>query len=135
MLEAHPIQYIKPHGAFYNESQDAGFAEEILGEMLEKFRLPLMGLPETRHEALAKSVGVVFIREGYVDRAYTPEGRLRPRNQPGAVHERLEDVVSQSIWLADRVDSLCLHGDTPQCVRFAITVRTKLNEQGWKVKA
>ncbi len=82
--------------------------------------------------------------EGYPDRAYTADGTLVPRNQPGAVVSDVDTVVSRAFRLATAgeveaqdgtvlthpVESLCLHGDTPGAVELARRVRTTLEQAG-----
>ena len=70
----------KPHGALYNTAADeqeqawavvraAGLAGD----------LPVLGLPGSALAVAVEAAGLrAFIAEGFVDRAYTPNGRLRP---------------------------------------------------------
>ncbi len=136
LIVAAPVRYIKPHGAFYHQSAEnlECAASRILNEILRETGLPLLGLGGTAHEALAARAGVGFLREGFADRAYTPEGRLRPRGEPGAIRQDPEAVCAQAVWLADRVDSICLHGDTPGAVDFARRLRDALESAGFEVK-
>ena len=82
--------------------------------------------------------------EAFADRAYTPDGRLVPRSEPGAVHTDRDAVVRQALSIvrdgvvtasdgarvAVRAQSLCLHGDTPGAVDLARAVRAALEEAG-----
>jgi len=125
--------YIKPHGAFYNESMVKSFASNCLFVLVKRFHLPLMGLPGTLHETIAQAAGVPFIKEGFVDRLYDADGRLIPRNQPGAVLSDRKEIIEQACRLAECVNSLCLHGDTPDCVSIAVEVRAELEARGWRI--
>lgn len=93
----------------------------------------LMGLPVTNHEWIAEFCKVDFIREGFADRAYRPDGTLVPRSEPGAVLEDPEEIKAQVLRLADQVDSICLHGDTPNCLEFAEMVYKTLVDHGYEV--
>lgn len=127
-----PAAYMKPHGAFYNESADAGHpAWRIAHEAAMRFQLPILGLPGTAHERLSP----LFIAEGFVDRGYDASGRLLPRSAPGAVLQSLAEIRVQALRLAPLVDSLCLHGDTPGCVEIAEFVVKVLTEAGYEVGA
>lgn len=117
--------YLKPHGAFYNESTHPGPAAQILERLLREFRLSLMGLPVGEHAHLAERARVPFLREGFVDRAYEQDGHLRSRSAPGAILGR-DEAAAQAIRLAPLVDSLCVHGDGPDCVAIARRVREAL---------
>ncbi len=125
--------YIKPHGSFYNESTAKGFASNCLYVLVKRFHIPLMGLPGTLHQTIAESAGVTFIREGFIDRKYTSEGLLLPRSEPGAVLSDRVQIIEQACHLAHKVDSLCLHGDTPDCVSIAVEVRKELEARGWRI--
>jgi UPF0271 protein len=57
------------------------------------------------------------------------------RSVPGAVHDDTEAIVAQALELADRVDSLCLHGDTAGAVVHARAVRAALEDAGWLLRA
>ncbi len=94
---------------------------------------PLMGLPYTNHEWIAQYCKVKFICEGFADRAYRPNGTLVPRSEPGAVLENPEEIKAQVLRLADQVDSICLHGDTPNCLEFAEMVYKTLIDHGYEV--
>jgi 5-oxoprolinase (ATP-hydrolysing) subunit A len=153
-------QYIKPHGAFYNDTAvvlprdwqismrtrdaitpyDAGgvfLAQypsiQSLSMMLRVHRLPLMGLPNTAHEEVAKRAAKPLIREGFADRAYTPDGTLVPRSAPGAVLLDMGRIREQVLRLAPDVDSICLHGDTPNCVQFAEAIYKTLVDSGYGI--
>jgi UPF0271 protein len=154
--------YLKPHGAFYNQTAQilpkswiptddrwsALIHEDPIGQaiglipgagslgmMLRIYRLPLMGLPGTAHEELAKRAEVAFIREGFADRRYREDGTLTPRLESGAVLEDEEAIRAQTLGLAPSVNSICLHGDTPNAVEFAKLVHATLREGGYEVKA
>jgi len=127
--------YVKPHGELYNASADRDDVCDVVTAMLEVTRLPLMGLPGSLHERAAKRAGVSLIREGFVDRAYDDRGQLVPRSAPGAVVTDLDAVQENALALAGKVNSLCVHGDTPGCVEIARSVRTALELAGYQVKA
>lgn len=127
--------YVKPHGALYNATTAAGPVTVPLVAALLKSGLPLMGMPRTHHEHIAFAAEVSFIREGFADRAYTKEGLLVPRSELGAVLGELDEIASQVQVLASRVDSICIHGDSPGCVEIAEHVRRTLETNGYEVGA
>ena len=71
-----------------------------------------------------------LIFEGFADRAYDKSGALVPRNQPHAVHNNIDTIVTQSLCFAKKqpvptsngqslmlkADSLCVHGDSPMAI-------------------
>jgi UPF0271 protein len=45
------------------------------------------------------------------------------------------EIAAQVLVLAERVDSICVHGDSPGCVEIAALVRTTLERAGYEVGA
>jgi UPF0271 protein len=82
------------------------------------------------YQGIAEQAGVRLILEAFADRAYTPEGRLAPRSQAGAVYHNAEQIIEQVMQLANNgcvttieggqlqlnADSVCVHGDNPESV-------------------
>ncbi len=130
------IRYIKPHGALYNQAQrDPAVADGVV-EALQATHLPLVGMPHTVLERLARSRDVPFIREGFADRRYSPAGRLVPRTQPGAILDDPVEIESQVLFFLDnRIDSICLHGDNPRSIELADLVRSILARHDITVRA
>jgi UPF0271 protein len=152
--------YIKPHGAFYNDTAvvlpenwqfkmrtreaitpyDTGglfLAQypgiQSLSMILRVHKLPLMGLKSTAHMQAAERGGQPLINEGFADRAYTERGTLVPRDEAGAVFHDPKQIRDQVLRLAPEVDSICLHGDTPNCVAFAELVYKTLVDSGYGI--
>lgn len=125
--------YVKPHGAFYNQAAEGGPWAELLALLLRGTGLPLFGLPGTFHETAAADAGVRFLAEGFAERGYRDDGRLLPRGEPGAVLEDPELAGRQAVLLAGRVETVCVHGDRPDAVAVLGTVRTCLTEAGFEV--
>jgi UPF0271 protein len=83
-------------------------------------------------------------REIFADRAYTPQGRLVPRREPGAVIHDPQKAAARVLemldagaiiavdgtWVKVGIDSICVHGDTPGAVKLAETVRNALTRAG-----
>jgi UPF0271 protein len=129
------VEYVKPHGALYNDmmvDQDI-FRAVIEGISKLSSRPALMILAQTDnslYQGIAKQAGVQLILEAFADRAYTPEGRLAPRSQAGAVYHSAEQIIEQVMQLAKNgcvttieggqlqlnAESVCVHGDNPQSV-------------------
>lgn len=153
------FDYVKPHGTLYNDSA-IGLPEnwDVLDEPISQGSsydptfgllssanvaagevaafvgtLPLMGLPNSTHEVIAKVCKTTLIREGFADRAYRPDGTLVPRSESGAVLEDRDEIKAQVLRLASEVDSICLHGDTPNCLEFAEMVYKTLIDHGYEV--
>jgi UPF0271 protein len=128
------VAYVKPHGALYNRVVHDERQARAVVEAVKAWRepLPLLGLPGSRVLALARDAGLTAIEEGFADRAYTPEGFLVPRSQPGAVISDAAEAARRALELArsGKVRSLCVHGDTPGAVAMARRVRAELEAAG-----
>ena len=126
------VAYVKPHGALYNtivddDVQAQAVVEAILGLTTP---LPLLGLPGSVSLSIAEASGIPIVREGFADRAYTSDGRLVPRGEPGAVLDDLDAVAAQAVRLMDSVSSVCVHSDSPGAVDLARAVRSALEAAG-----
>ncbi|WP_184079966.1 5-oxoprolinase subunit PxpA [Nocardiopsis mwathae] len=140
------VRYVKPHGALYNaivhhEKQAAAVVEAVLAY---DPGLPVMGLPGSRWLRLAEEAGLTVVREAFADRAYTPEGTLVPRGQPGAILHDATEIADRCLRIVRRepvaavdgtavpieADSLCVHGDSPGAVDIARTVAARLGAAG-----
>lgn len=131
------VAYLKPHGALYNRIvHDERQARAVVAAAKAwRAPLPLMGLPGARVLALAREAGLATVEEGFADRAYTKEGRLVPRSEPGAVIHDPADAARRAVALArsGKVRSLCVHGDTPGAVAMARRVRAELEAAGIQI--
>jgi 5-oxoprolinase (ATP-hydrolysing) subunit A len=140
------VRYVKPHGALYNaivhhEAQAAAVVEAVLAY---DRTLPVMGLPGSVWLRLAQEAGLTTVGEAFADRAYTPEGTLVSRREPGAVLHDPAEIARRCVRIATKgevvaVDgtvvaapagSLCVHGDSPGAVEIARQVRAGLEEAG-----
>jgi UPF0271 protein len=135
LRSGHAVKYLKPHGAFYLQSAQDQEAADVLVHLLEHTRLPLLGLPYTRHEICAQRAEVRFIREGYIDRRLDDRGFLLPRDHPDGVIDDLNHSVKNALAQAQKADSLCIHGDKEGCVQTLDAVRCALIADGFEVRA
>jgi len=126
------VSYVKPHGALYNRVVDDRVqARAVLDGSGD---LPVLGLPGGVLLDLATAEGRTVWREGFPDRGYTSEGRLVPRDQPGALVEDVDEVAVRAVRLASGVDSVCVHGDSPSAVAAARAVRRALEAGGYTLR-
>ncbi|MGA8986580.1 LamB/YcsF family protein [Aeromicrobium sp.] len=126
------LTYVKPHGALYNTIvHDEVQARAVVDAMISLTeQLPLLGLPGSVSLAIAEAAGIRGIREGFADRAYTSQGRLVPRSEPGAVLDDPDLVAAQAIRLMGSVESVCVHSDSPGALVLARAARTGLEAAG-----
>lgn len=127
------VAYVKPHGALYNRVvDDAVQAEAVLAGSGD---LPVLGLPGSALLSLAAAAGRTVVPEGFPDRGYTPDGRLVPRGQPGALVDDPSEIAANAVRLAasGAVCTVCVHGDSAHAVAAARAVRRALEADGWTV--
>jgi UPF0271 protein len=132
------IRYVKPHGALYHlANRNAGIAFGILEAGRWFRRMPFVGFPDSTAEKVAVEHKTEFIREGFADRRYLPDGTLVPRSEPNAVIHDAKEVVDQVEWVVKgkKVRTICVHGDTPGAVEFVRTVRGYLLDRGHTIRA
>ncbi|MCQ4083564.1 LamB/YcsF family protein [Streptomyces sp. RB6PN25] len=145
------VAYVKPHGALYNRTvrDEQQAAAVVDGVLLAGGALPVLGLPGSQLLKAAEKAGLFAVPEAFADRAYTSDGRLVPRDQPGAVVHDPDTAVARSVLIATdgsvtaaggeriavRARSLCLHGDTPGAARLAGRVRRELEAAGVVLEA
>ena len=128
--EGTSVRYVKPHGALYHRTrQDEEQAAAVLdGSGV----LPVLGMPGVLLNR-AEEAGRRVVLEGFPDRGYDGE-QLLPREMPGAVLTDDRQIIAQAVALAPRVESLCLHGDTPGAVAHAKALRAWLLAAGWRLE-
>jgi UPF0271 protein len=130
--EGTEVRYLKPHGALYHRvAVDEEQARAVLDGSDD---LPVLGMPGALVLVLAADGGRVVRTEGFPDRAYGDDGRLRPRTEPGAVLDDSATIAARAVDLAAGVDSVCVHGDTPGAVGHARAVRAALEAAGYRVR-
>jgi UPF0271 protein len=110
--------------------RDDAYARPVV-EATALFKLPLLGLPDSRLQALSAG-RCRFIAEGFADRRYQADGALVPRSQPDAFVENPTEAVRQVEALIRHraVRTICVHGDNPDAVQFVRQLRAALTGKG-----
>lgn len=138
------VRYVKPHGALYHDmiQHDATFRAILTAVQAYDPSLPLVLParfdPEPWRDTAAE-FGLQLWFEGFADRAYQADANLVPRHQVGAVLSDLDAMVAQALQLAAgsvstqngkslalQIDTLCVHGDTPQALAAVRAIRAAL---------
>ncbi|UFU02078.1 LamB/YcsF family protein [Ruania suaedae] len=136
------VTYLKPHGALYHAA-DPGHVRAVVTVAADA-DLAVVGAPGSLLLERARDAGLTTVAEGFADRAYSPDGKLVPRSEPGAVlHDA--DLIADRVAALVRtgaiaasdgspvdldVRTLCVHGDTPGAVAIARRVRAVLDAAG-----
>lgn len=128
--------HVKPHGALYHLACRAErFARPVI-RAAEQFGLPVVGLPDSVLENLCRD-RVPFIREGFADRRYRPDGSLAPRSEPDAFVHNAEEAVQQAERLVRErgIRTICVHGDNHEAVQFVRELRAAMQRMGMSLEA
>lgn len=130
------VCYVKPHGALYHQLCRERPLAEACVQVLEHWHLPIVGLPGSQLEAACQG-RLPFIREGFLDRRYRPDGSLVPRHEADALILDPQQAIAQAERLLQHwgVQTLCVHGDTPEAVALIRNVRAELLRQGYLIRS
>lgn len=130
------IVHVKPHGALYNvAARDARVAKAIAeGVRLWRRDVALFALADSVSAEVYRAEGFRVVEEGFADRAYLPDGSLMPRTRKGAVLTDPEAAARQAVAIADVVDSICLHSDSPGAMKMAHVIRQRLEQAGYVIQ-
>jgi 5-oxoprolinase (ATP-hydrolysing) subunit A len=145
------VNHVKAHGALYNMAvRDEKLAEAIAHAVGAIDPALLLFAPgESALERAAQSAKLRVVREVFADRNYLADGSLVPRTRPdallhdpeeaaGRVLRMLREGVVRSVEgedVAVHAETICLHGDTPDAVAFARSLRESLEKNGVSIQA
>lgn len=145
------IWHVKPHGALYSKSAiDATIASAIANAVMDFDKnLLLFGLSGSHSITKARKIGLKTCSEVFADRTYQDNGTLTPRTKKGALIENADQVKQQVLQMVNEglvttttgatikldVETICIHGDGPNALEFARTIREALRENGVEVAA
>ena len=140
--------HIKPHGALYNEmAKDEPLSHSILQLFTEICpEVVVYGLSGSATERVAQEMSIPFIKEGFADRAYSQNKSLLSRSLPGAVLTEWTQIQSQLDGLLRgqlntidnkkislKIESICLHGDTPSASNIIPHIYEYVKSKGYAV--
>ena len=146
------VRHVKAHGALYNQAdRDRDIARAIATGICDDARgagLLVFAAPRSALLDAAVAMDLRVAREGFIDRAYEPDGTLRSRKLDGAIHTDSRVAAAQALaFLRDggvrahdgtfirlEVETLCVHGDTPGAPTIARAVREALARDGIEVR-
>lgn len=144
------LSHVKPHGALYNIAARDPQVATAVTRAVAGFDgdLIVVTLPNSALAKVAVAAGLSIAAEGFADRAYQKDGTLVPRSQPGAIiHDParaadrairmvtegvVEAISGETIPL--EIDTLCIHGDTPDAPAIAAALRAALEQKGIAVR-
>ena len=145
------LQHVKAHGIQYHmfeENLELGraSAEQVL-ELDPNLILMVMAM--TKYDAEARKTKARVAAEGFADRVYADDGQLVSRklgkdalvSDPAkAAEQAVRMVMEQKVktitgkTISAKVDTICIHGDSPGADKIVAAVREGLAKAGATVK-
>jgi UPF0271 protein len=140
------INYVKPHGALYNDMVKDLTIFEAVVEAVSCFNIPLMTLAVANNQPfldIADCYEVPLLFEAFADRKYLANGHLAPRSVDGSVLTKKEDILDQVKQIAHyakvrtldgfsipiEADTICVHGDNDQSIALIQSIRAELGSK------
>lgn len=146
----HEVRHLKLHGALANMcSEDADMAEAAYEAALSVAPdLIVVVLACTAQQEAVEELGCAWAGEIFADRAYNEDATLVDRSRPGAVIRdaglaaaRMSDMVREGAIITEGgtripapIDTICMHGDTPEAIDIARAVRAALEADGVAIR-
>lgn len=136
------VRYVKPHGALANLAADRRDVADAIAAAVGALPagLAVLAISGTEMEAASRAAGLSTFAEVFADRAYLPDGRLVPRDRPGAVIHDAGAAADRLLAFLEsgqmpvqgggslplQAVSVCIHGDNPAAVAMAGEIRARL---------
>jgi len=145
------LQHVKIHGALsLMAATDAGIAD-VAAQSIAAVDPEIIFLAQAGSEMnrAGQDKGLKIAREFFADRNYDREGNLLSRKHPEALVKDREKTVERTVRALhesvvitpegervklEGVDTVCIHGDSPEAASFAYDLRNGLEREGVNVK-
>ena len=140
------LNYVKPHGALYNEMASNENEAKTVIEAVKSIdpNLMMMGLAGSHMKTLVENAGMTFIAEAFADRRYEADGRLRSRAKDNSLLNNGFDAAHQVISIAlnghtetldgERINvnaqSFCIHGDNSAAIEILKAIHDQMAANG-----
>lgn len=140
------LHHVKAHGALYNmAAKDAALAKAIAQAIYDVDpSLVTFVLAGSCMVDIAQQCGLTVKQEVFGDRTYQADGSLTPRREHNAMIEDVNQSIIQVLQMIEkgfvtavdgshvtlRAETLCIHGDQPNAVVFAKTIRAACQRAG-----
>jgi UPF0271 protein len=144
--EGTTITHVKLHGALSNMcSENYELAKACYEAVMSVTKeVPIMALVKTKQQDAVENLKANWVGEIFADRSYNDDATLVDRSMPGAViadpiaaGARVAEMISRSAIITHtgkeiktKIDTVCLHGDTPNAVNIAKEIKDALEKNG-----
>ena len=149
-LVGHKLTHVKAHGALANMAfEELDIAQAIASATKSVDPdLALIVIGGTPLEKAGIDAGLRIVYEIYADRAYDDKGLLVSRKIPGSVIHDVDTVTRRVVEMVGegavistsgkrirtKIETICVHGDTPGAVEIGRSVRAGLERAGLQLK-
>lgn len=143
-IAGHKVTHVKAHGALSNVGCVDDMTAGAIAAAIKAVdpHLYFVVLPNTALVRAGEAAGLNLIYEVFADRAYEDDAQLVSRSKPGAVlhdagqiaqrvvtmvrEQTVTSVTGKAIKM--KVDTVCIHGDTPGAVEIGRAIRRALED-------
>jgi UPF0271 protein len=145
-MAGHRVTHVKAHGALSNVACEDDTTARAIASAIKAVDsdLVFMVLANSRLVTAGEAAGLSMVHEVFADRAYEDDGSLVSRRKPGAVLHNADDIARRVVRMLQsgevisitgktikmRMDTVCIHGDTPGAVNIARVLRKALKDNG-----
>jgi UPF0271 protein len=148
-MAGHKVTHVKAHGALSNVACDDDMTARAIASAIKAVDRDLIFvvLANSKLVTAGDAAGLPMAHEIFADRAYEDDGSLVSRRKPGAVLHDPAAIAKRVVQMVQdgavtsisgkvikmRMDTVCIHGDTPGAVEIGRGVRQALKENGIEV--
>jgi UPF0271 protein len=145
-LAGHKVTHVKAHGALSNVGCVDDMTARAIAAAIKAVdpKLYFVVLPNTALVRAGEAAGLNLIYEVFADRAYEDDAQLVARSKPGAVLHDAAQIAQRVVTMVReqavtsvtgktikmKVDTVCIHGDTPGAVDIGRAIRLALEDAG-----
>ena len=142
----HKVTHVKAHGALSNVACEDDMTAQAIANAIKAVdpSLVFVVLANSRLVTAGEKANLPMVHEVFADRAYEDDGQLVSRRKPGAVLHDAKLITDRVVRMVQdgevisvtgkrmrmRMDTVCIHGDTPGAVEIARVLRTGLADAG-----
>jgi 5-oxoprolinase (ATP-hydrolysing) subunit A len=145
----HKVTHVKAHGAISNVACEDDMTAQAIANGIKSVdpSLIFVVLANSRLVKAGEAANLPMVHEVFADRAYEDDGSLVSRRKPGAVLHEPKAIAERVLRMVEdgnvisvtgkvikmRMDTVCIHGDTPGAVEIARGIRQTLKNAGIEV--
>src|SRR5215470_18799396 len=136
------VTHVKAHGAISNHACEDDMTAQAIANAIKAVdpSLVFVVLANSKLVTAGERVNLPMAHEVFADRAYEDDGNLVSRRKPGALLHDAKAIADRVVRMVQdgavvsatgkvirmRMDTICIHGDTPGAVEIARGVRKAL---------